>query len=172
METPLQKYAEIQAMVQKDARDIAEKVYAEKGTSYGVAKVPLHYHNGIDSPTLIQPAVSYIGFVPYMEDPLLQYALPGGWEIIYQGLGDYRIIHNLGKASNVNFYSFVANAAQSTNAVATPVVSIFENEVEVIWFTPDGSGGFDRVDTSFVFTLTTGNNKSPYRTQYETRNFF
>lgn len=45
-------YAQIQALVQKEARDQALKVYKEQGNRYGVAKVPLHYHNNIDSPNI------------------------------------------------------------------------------------------------------------------------
>ncbi len=52
MDTKLQKYAEIQPLVQKDANDIAVKVYNELGTEFGVAKVPYHEHNGIDSPNI------------------------------------------------------------------------------------------------------------------------
>lgn len=37
-------------MVQKEATDIARKVYAEEAAKYGVAKVPNHTHNGYDSP--------------------------------------------------------------------------------------------------------------------------
>lgn len=47
--TKLETYEEIQALVQKDARDVAIKVYNEKATQYGVPKVPYHVHNGVDS---------------------------------------------------------------------------------------------------------------------------
>lgn len=55
--TPLEKYQEIQAMVQKDARDQATKVYKELGTRTGVARVPLHIHNGVDTPRIPQDSV-------------------------------------------------------------------------------------------------------------------
>lgn len=58
MTTPIEKYAEIQAMVQKEARDIALKVYREEGTRYGVGKVPLHYHNNIDSPNIPESSIN------------------------------------------------------------------------------------------------------------------
>lgn len=50
--TKLEQYSEIQAMVQKDARDIATEVYQEFGTQYGVPSVPYHQHNGTDSPMI------------------------------------------------------------------------------------------------------------------------
>ncbi len=49
---PLDKYADIQAMVQKDARDIASQVYRELGSQYGVPEVPYHIHMGTDSPKI------------------------------------------------------------------------------------------------------------------------
>lgn len=61
MATNLENYADIQAMVQKDARDIATEVYREMATKYGVADVPLHRHNGADSPLL--DGTSLIPFV-------------------------------------------------------------------------------------------------------------
>jgi hypothetical protein len=48
-QTKLAIYQQIQAMVIKDATDAARKVYAEEAAKYGVAKVPLHTHNGLDS---------------------------------------------------------------------------------------------------------------------------
>ena len=55
--TPLQIYEEIQAMVRKDAHDEATKVYKELGTRTGVARVPLHIHNGVDTPMIPQSSV-------------------------------------------------------------------------------------------------------------------
>lgn len=61
-QTKLEQYSQIQAMVQKEARAIAEQVYKENATKYGVAKVPLHRHNGVDSPK-ISP-INLDGFLP------------------------------------------------------------------------------------------------------------
>lgn len=55
--TSLEKYAEIQAMVQKEARDVATQVYKELGTRTGVAVVPLHIHNGVDTPKIPQSSI-------------------------------------------------------------------------------------------------------------------
>ncbi len=52
IETNLQKYQEIQAMVRKDATDIAEQVYKDKASQYDVVKAPIHYHNGVDLPAI------------------------------------------------------------------------------------------------------------------------
>jgi len=172
MNTRMEKYAEIQAMVQKEARDIATQVYKQMGTQYGVSKVPLHYHNGIDSPQLIRPDVTYIGFVPY-EPPYdntatLQLVLPGGWTYERAATGQYTVTHNLGNASDINFYSVITQPVQSTNEKCVSVVSMFENTFDVFWFKiSDGTA----VNTSFTFQLVTGNNKTPFKTQYITRNF-
>lgn len=54
--TKLDQYASIQALVQKEIRDMATKianeVYDTKATQYGVADIPFHIQNGIDSPKL------------------------------------------------------------------------------------------------------------------------
>jgi hypothetical protein len=52
MATKLEQYQELQAFVRKDAEEAARKVYAEMSTKFGVASVPLHRHNGADSPIL------------------------------------------------------------------------------------------------------------------------
>lgn len=48
--------------VQEIATKAAEAVYAQKGTQYGVATVPAHSHNGIDSNII--PGASLEGFIP------------------------------------------------------------------------------------------------------------
>lgn len=40
---------ELQNFVQKEARDVATQVYKDLGTQMGVAQVPVHIHNGIDT---------------------------------------------------------------------------------------------------------------------------
>lgn len=52
MATKLQKYAEIQAMVQKEIQSEFPKLYQQYATKFGVADVPLHTHNGLDSQRL------------------------------------------------------------------------------------------------------------------------
>lgn len=138
---------------------------------YNFSRIPSHEHNGIDSPVLIAPTISYIGFVPYMADPLLEYILPANWSVRYDSTGFYTIIHNLGKISENNFYTVTTNATQSTGVIVVPVISMFENEVTIAWFDSTlGTLGLKPVDTSFNFILTTGNNKSPLKVGYITRN--
>lgn len=50
METNLQLYSRLQAMVRKDAKDVATEVYRDLGTQYNVPEVPVHQHTGTDSP--------------------------------------------------------------------------------------------------------------------------
>ena len=83
----MEKYAEFQAMVQKDARDIATQVYNELGTKFGVAKVPLHAHNGVDSPKL--PPSSSTAFIPIDINTLgvvFQIANSLGQGVNYEGI--------------------------------------------------------------------------------------
>lgn len=48
----LEKYSDIQALVQKEIQAQFPKLYAQEATKYGVAKTPLHRHNGLDSPRI------------------------------------------------------------------------------------------------------------------------
>lgn len=50
-------YQEIQKLVQKDAEDAARRVYQKEATKFGVAKVPLHYHNNVDSPNIPESSI-------------------------------------------------------------------------------------------------------------------
>jgi len=50
--TKLQQYEEFQAMVRKDIESMFPALYQKEATKYGVAKVPLHEHNGLDSPKI------------------------------------------------------------------------------------------------------------------------
>ncbi len=62
MATPLEQYQQIQAMVQKEAREIATSVYKELGSQYGVPSVPVHDHDGVDS--LQIPTENIPAFLP------------------------------------------------------------------------------------------------------------
>lgn len=42
-------FFKIQEMVRNEARQIATEVYNDLGTRFGVAKIPTHTHNGVDS---------------------------------------------------------------------------------------------------------------------------
>lgn len=48
----LQQYAQIQALVQKEIDTQFPKLYKQYADKYGVASVPLHTHNGLDSPKI------------------------------------------------------------------------------------------------------------------------
>lgn len=49
MEDNLKLYTKIQELVKNEARNIATEVYNTLGTQYGVAQIPAHIHNGVDS---------------------------------------------------------------------------------------------------------------------------
>lgn len=63
-DSKLEKYAEIQALVQKEARVIATQVYKELGAQYAVPKVPVHIHNGIDAPKIPGSSVQTFIAIP------------------------------------------------------------------------------------------------------------
>jgi len=52
MATKLEQYADIQALVRKEIETMFPQLYSQQATKYGVAKVPLHVHNGFDAPQI------------------------------------------------------------------------------------------------------------------------
>ena len=48
-DTKLQKYADIQAMVQQEIRSMFGPLYSQYAKQFGVNKVPTHTHNGTDA---------------------------------------------------------------------------------------------------------------------------
>lgn len=60
----IKQYGKFQALIEMDARRVATDVYNTLGTRYGVAEVPYHEHNGVDSPNIpwenIQDPIQYV----------------------------------------------------------------------------------------------------------------
>lgn len=122
-----------------------------------------HVHNNVDAPYVFLPYAVYAGFVPYdLTASGLESILPNGWTVRYDATGYYTIVHNLG----TSLYALVADATQSTNAVVSPVVSPFDNEVTVAWFDNTDTA----TDTSFNFVLVQVNNKSDTFPTYNAKN--
>lgn len=79
--------------------------------------------------------------------------LPIGWSVEFDIVdGLYVITHNLG----TTFYAATASAAQSTNVYAVPVISHFDNTLELKWADVATAAA---TTTGFFFTLTVINNK-------------
>lgn len=93
-------YAQIQDFVKKEATDIATSVYRDLGTEYGVAEVPFHTHNGVDSPTL--PVTSILGYPVFATVPTKK------------GQNGQTIL--VGSGTSYNFYSFINGAWRSVGA--------------------------------------------------------
>ena len=56
-QTKMERYQEMQAMVQKEIEKMFPKLYSQEATNYGVAATPCHQHNGLDSPQISQDNV-------------------------------------------------------------------------------------------------------------------
>lgn len=127
---------------------------ASASARYQLTPVQTHTHDGINSPNVFQPILTYVGTVGSgsATSPVTVNMLPVGWSVRYDGTGIYAIVHNLG----TNFYTLVANAYQSTNIFAVPVIETFENECSVVL--ADIATGL-KADTGFTFSLTVVNNK-------------
>lgn len=139
----------------------------KRQSTYGDPTILPHDHDGNNSPSILAPTFTYIGFVPYTIDATLERALPKGWTITYFGSGTYQINHNLWTRQRVKFYSFIADATQSTNEKVAPVISSFPDVVSISWFRcTDGTA----VDTSFNFQLTIINTLIKNPVTYDIKN--
>lgn len=147
---------EIRAIIQQEIRSSATS------SRFQVKSIDQHKHNNIDSPATYSPVLTYIGFVPSDGNVNggLEYILPKGWTLLYNGTGSYTITHNLGTM----LYSVVVSATQSTNNVVAAVISPFANEFDSNWFL--SSDAITPTDTSFFFILTQINNKKSSLPQY------
>lgn len=63
MNQPNKNEEKLLELIRREARAMAEQVYDEMGTKYGVADVPTHMHNGVDS-VQIPPSAITAAFVP------------------------------------------------------------------------------------------------------------
>lgn len=139
---------QIRALVQSEIQQA--NAYAR----YQLTPVQTHTHDGINSPNVFQPILTYVGTVGSGSaiDPVTVNILPVGWSITYVSSGTYTIIHGL----DTDFYTCVVNAYQSTNVFAVPVIETFAKETSIIL--ADVATGA-KVDTGFTFSLTVVNNK-------------
>lgn len=111
--TRLEKYEEIQALVRKDAKEEAEKVYNVRGTQYGVPKTPYHTHNGIDS-ALINENNILLG--DKLNTQLFASNPTGDPD------SETLVLRNVPNVSRISFHGFAANNASgpaSQRAVIT-----------------------------------------------------
>lgn len=70
-QTKLQQYADMQPFVQKDIQTMFESLYEQMASKYGVASVPLHRHNGADSPKIGDQSVTNFVTLPSVENGVL-----------------------------------------------------------------------------------------------------
>ncbi len=106
--TKLQQYQEIQALVQKEARDVATKVYKELATQYGVNKSPIHYHDGVDLPPI------------YQKDIVNNVKYNLGIDVVGSGSVEIRAVPNLNK---LILTGFAANNVSVSPATKRAIVN-------------------------------------------------
>lgn len=77
---------------------------------YGVARVPFHTQNGIDSPVIKTPVTAFIGSVFNNGTPYQRF--PTGWSVRLDTNSNYIITHNL----NTFNYTFVVQPSENYDA--------------------------------------------------------
>lgn len=81
---------------------IREEMKRESGLSqFGFNSVAFHTHNGVDSPPIVLPTLTFVGKIPAVPLASFQeYFLPAGWSVSFVNSDDgYHITHNLGSTS-------------------------------------------------------------------------
>jgi len=101
----------------------------QNNSQFGVAQVPFHTHNGIDSPVIKTPSYQFIGTVATEVGGFGPFS-PPKWSILIHVVGGktvYTITHNLGTSNYVVLVTPINNPFVAT-------VSISTNSFDVEWF--------------------------------------
>lgn len=89
-ESKLEQYEKIQALVQKEIKTMFADLYRQEATKYGVASVPLHRHNGSDSPIIGDASITNFQPLPAGDST----PPDGGPGVANPGLLDGQVIYN------------------------------------------------------------------------------
>lgn len=124
---------------------------------FDLTSIPRHVHNGIDSPPVFQPVVTYVGNINDNGFPTL---LPSGWTSLQTGTGTYKITHNLGPSAN---YSLVIQPYLNGSGMLANFeipAAANDNYFNVYTYGVGALGGVFALDDAFFFLLTVVNNRS------------
>ncbi len=133
---PLDNYMKMSEFVKKEARDEAIKVYEEMATKFGVASIPVHTHNGIDTPMIPEDNV----FPTNKLAGLLQLSNPTGLPD-----SDSFTFKNVNNITRISFHGYAANNA---SAPATQRASITGEVIFGRCFYMNGVGPSISLDTN------------------------
>lgn len=128
---------------------------AASANRFQLSGIPRHVHNGIDSPVVFQPIITYVGLVSFLG---ISVFLPKGWTVA-QGTvpGNYVVTHNLGPG--VLYTVSAIPSADSGSGHDSISYSIGSNNNNVDFFIFNTTTGAASV-CDFQFTLTVVNNRS------------
>lgn len=117
----------LQAMIENIATQVANKVYDSKGTKWGVASVPTHTHDGVDSVQLSERNIktgqkNVSGFVFDTSET-----------IVIRGL-------NISNMKRLVFYGFAANNADGSPATLRAIINGEIQFGRCYEFSGDGTG--------------------------------
>jgi len=132
-QTKMEKYAEIEALIEKKATQIATEVYNKLGTRYNVAKVPVHTHNGVDTVRIEQ------------KDLILNQRYN---TFLISDVSETFQIKNIPNLSQINFLGFAADNAGGGAATKRLVLNGQANFGKC--FTFSGTGSSISLDTTLA----------------------
>lgn len=97
-----QQFSELEPLLRRIANEEAVKVYQDKGTRWGVAEVPIHVHNGVDSPQLSEDNII---LTTKLQTQLIVTNTGGSPST------DSVTIKNVSSVSRISFHGYAANNA-------------------------------------------------------------
>lgn len=148
-------------MTSQDRQEVAKMIqqYANR-SQFGVIPVPVHFHNGIDSPVIKSPITSFVGYIGSDGSP--GDIFPKGWKVVYTNIGgtqpNYTIIHNLGNPNYSIFFTSYAKAyipvLYSLDDIGNPdYLTGTKNQISMQWYDPVGAS---LEPNSFQFAIIIG----------------
>lgn len=130
-------------MNSQDRKEVAQMIQqAAQRSQFGVTPVPVHFHNGVDSPVIKSPITSYVGYIG--SDGSTGAIFPKGWQLVFTNVGGiqpiYTIIHNLGNANYSIFFTSYTKAyfpiLYSLDDQSSPDYRKTQNQISVQWYDP------------------------------------
>jgi|GEM_PF-4632268 len=126
-------------------------------SAFKLQTIPLHRHDGVDSPNVFSPTITYTGFIP--SDADLTGATTSGFVFVPQGWSAtvnatvYEITHNL----NTDYYTVNCSlyGPEAPNAL-TPNIICLPNSFQVVW----NDNLLISYEADFSFQLVQINNKA------------
>lgn len=149
-------------MDEQKVRQIAKQeiVAHDSSARFSLNPIQRHTHNGVDSPPILSPIVTYIGIV----SPGFQAFLPKGWSIETSSTGVFTLRTDFSIGTTFSVVATTELAGIIPSIINVVVYAVNEIEFDIV----DLAGSF--LDAKFYFNITVINSRSLTLPSYNTTN--